>query len=443
MLGKFFSSRFQRAEKVVLYCLCTAALVVAGFPVAAGAQQAYPDIAATSLSGPGSATPLQAISVTYTIRNLGQVDAGGFNLGFYLSSDSAITTADIPIGTVSVCGLPAGAQLTVPVTLTIPSGVPMGTYYLGMAADAEGYVAESDETNNSLAGNLIQIVYNLPDLVPTAVSTTATTVYTGENISASGTVVNYGAPIPCTLHCYTDDDTGEQVCEDRVAFKTAFVLSSDNLLTGHEFAYFYRFGSIAYRGVCGLGTGQSTAVNFDATVNPYLMPGDYNVGLIVDDLQYPMVSQTDVSNDTLVGNNGNKVTVIGPDLVMVDVSGPESARIGDTINVSTTAKTLAGGAPTSDVRFCICTNPDPACTADFLSSCIRCVNRGMSLAPLETSSTVATPMTIWPQYNTLPGIYYIKAFAEIGFMHEDSWFSNEVDRSNNCMVGNQITLTAP
>jgi hypothetical protein len=86
-------------------------------------------------------------------------------MGIYLSVDQDITTGDLFLGRWSRQGLSAGSSRTSSRSLGIPTGLTPGTYYIGAVADYTGVVAESDETNNSLAGNTITIDGGLP---PTA-----------------------------------------------------------------------------------------------------------------------------------------------------------------------------------------------------------------------------------------------------------------------------------
>jgi len=183
----FFMKQFHQARKVVL-CLCAAVLILTGWASPVLAQQAYPDLVAISVTGPSSAGPGQQITVTFTIKNQGPVDAHDFNAGVYLSSDDVITTDDNQLRTVPICGLLTGATLIVPVTVTVPS-VTNGTYYLGLIADIDDNVQESDETNN-IAKSQISISA-APHLSITSISFPAI-AYPGGGAQFSVTVLNDG-----------------------------------------------------------------------------------------------------------------------------------------------------------------------------------------------------------------------------------------------------------
>lgn len=166
----FLLTQIHQARKVLMYCLCTAALILTGLASPASAQQAYPDLVATSVMGPTNSGLGQPISVTFTIVNQGSVDATDFQVGLYLSADATIATSDIPLGNVDICGLHAGATMTVPVTLTVPQNVPNGDYFLGAIANASGTLMEADMANNSVASSQKVHISNAPNPVITSIS---------------------------------------------------------------------------------------------------------------------------------------------------------------------------------------------------------------------------------------------------------------------------------
>ena len=70
----------------------------------------------------------------------------------YLSTDSTITTLDIDTTYGCDTGpLVAGASVTCSGTILLPANLSAGTYYVGMVADANNQVVESNEGNNGTA----------------------------------------------------------------------------------------------------------------------------------------------------------------------------------------------------------------------------------------------------------------------------------------------------
>ncbi len=112
-----------------------------------------PDLTITT--GSPTATPSNVAAgghVTlsgYTIKNIGSLAAGSFSNGFYLSTNSVITSSDKLLDYNSNSGLAAGAEFNWGgPTLTIPASTPPGTYYIGILVDRNNAVTESDEGNN-------------------------------------------------------------------------------------------------------------------------------------------------------------------------------------------------------------------------------------------------------------------------------------------------------
>ena len=90
------------------------------------------------------------LTFTMVLENLGTTKEKGFYVGFYLSPDRSITADDIYIG-YGVVDLRPGESKSGPVPCKIPAGITPGLYYLGVIADPQEKVAESDETNNARA----------------------------------------------------------------------------------------------------------------------------------------------------------------------------------------------------------------------------------------------------------------------------------------------------
>jgi Ca2+-binding RTX toxin-like protein len=89
----------------------------------------------------------------FAVNNVGNVAAGPFSVGVYLSTDPVIGTSDTPLGApLAVSSLGAGASTQMQVSNLLASLTPQataGTYYLGVLADSAGNVAEANEANNT------------------------------------------------------------------------------------------------------------------------------------------------------------------------------------------------------------------------------------------------------------------------------------------------------
>jgi hypothetical protein len=90
----------------------------------------------------------QQVKVEFTYENNGR-STQTRRAGFYLSSDSTITTADTLLATQNFT-LSRDGVFTSQTTLTIPSWLTSGTtYYLGVIIDDNAGLAEVDEANNA------------------------------------------------------------------------------------------------------------------------------------------------------------------------------------------------------------------------------------------------------------------------------------------------------
>lgn len=117
-----------------------------------------PDLMLTSVSNPpASARRGSRFSVTDTIKNFVPPCGSGSTASasvtrYRMSLDAVITTTDpLLTGSRSVPSLVGGSISTGAVTVTIPTSLPLGTYYLGACADGSNTINESSEANNCTA----------------------------------------------------------------------------------------------------------------------------------------------------------------------------------------------------------------------------------------------------------------------------------------------------
>ena len=103
------------------------------------------------------------------VHNQGTAASDSTTMGFYLSNNTTISTADTPLGSVPVGGLAAADTSTVSLELTAPSR--LGTHWVGACVEAVG--GEQDEKNNCSAELEITVVISADLVVSVAVSTEA------------------------------------------------------------------------------------------------------------------------------------------------------------------------------------------------------------------------------------------------------------------------------
>ena len=92
------------------------------------------------------------LTINVRVINDGGADAGSSTLGYYLSSDTTITTSDCKLGTDSVAALAPGAYSNETITIndicTIGC-VSTGTWYVGFIIDETDTVTEDNEGDNT------------------------------------------------------------------------------------------------------------------------------------------------------------------------------------------------------------------------------------------------------------------------------------------------------
>jgi len=107
-------------------------------------------ISSVGINGTTNLTSGDLVPVTYTVANQGMDNAAATELGVYLSTDSAVTTGDLLIGSVDIAALDAGTSDSDSLDFwaPLPGNVADGTYYLAIIADHDDAVAEMTESNN-------------------------------------------------------------------------------------------------------------------------------------------------------------------------------------------------------------------------------------------------------------------------------------------------------
>lgn len=105
---------------------------------------------------PTTAAPGGTVTVSGSLlRNAGTIASDAFEIGYYLSADSTITTDDTRLGGASVEPLSVGVDVEVgEQALEIPAATELGPYFLGVLVDEEDGVPEGDEGNNYVSTRL-------------------------------------------------------------------------------------------------------------------------------------------------------------------------------------------------------------------------------------------------------------------------------------------------
>jgi subtilase family serine protease len=252
-------------------------LVAAGTLDVIATPDPMPDLVVSNMGfGPSDVMPGGTVQLQTTIRNEGDLSAGTFKLGLYLSTDEEISVDDLRIGqrTVFQLGIDFGSASSAP--YTVPGSVVPGDYYVGAIADFQNSVAESEEANNWLKAPGRLRVYvpppPSPDLVVASLSFTPAQVAPGGSISVSSTVENQGA-LPAS------------------SFRVGYYLSTDGTVDTSDVL-------LGFQSIAGLSAEQEFhgTASFDVPAN--LALGPYTVGAIADD-EAKITEGSDSNNTTI------------------------------------------------------------------------------------------------------------------------------------------------
>lgn len=157
-------------------------------------QVTRPDLRVTQVGNPpSSAVPGASIVVSDTTRNASAVSAPASSRTRYLLSlDQTSSANDFALsGDRSVTALGPQAESSGSRSVTLPSVIPAGMYYLIACADATSAIVESDETNNCL-GSAGRVNIGAPDLVVTSLSSPPATAARGSRFPVTDTTENRG-----------------------------------------------------------------------------------------------------------------------------------------------------------------------------------------------------------------------------------------------------------
>lgn len=92
----------------------------------------------------------QVFNVNYSVTNTSSTGVGAFNAGIFFSNDATVATDDFYANTIvfpnGLSGNSTGSGTT---SVGIPSGFSNGTHFIGVIADVNGAISESNESDNS------------------------------------------------------------------------------------------------------------------------------------------------------------------------------------------------------------------------------------------------------------------------------------------------------
>lgn len=366
----------------------TAARIVVGADLVVTAATAAPLIT----------TPGMTVNVTRIVKNRGGAAADPFGVGVYLSADDELDAADRLLATSSVpAGLAPGKIFSGAVSVTMPSNLSAGPYFLIVRADGNGDVADANVANNARATAAIRVVR--PDLTVLSVTAPNATA-PGMNVSVSHVVKNLAPAIgkaPATT-------------------SRLYLSSSASDVTGQP-----PLGDLPVPALAG---GATRTVAAAVQIPPDTAPGTYWVFAHAN----AVTPLEEAADDNNLQRTANPI-LVGADLVVTALTATALTSPNLTLPVRTTVKNRGGQATTdSVVRFYL------TASGELDGNEIPVGMAGTAgLAP-GASVTMTTPLTL--PGNTSIGSTFLVARAD-----GDSQIQ-EADEANN-VLARSLNIQSP
>jgi subtilase family serine protease/photosystem II stability/assembly factor-like uncharacterized protein len=357
-----------------------------------------PDLVVTTVGNPpATVAPGGSFAVTDTVKNQGAMAAGTSATHYYFSTDTARGTSDVALSGSRVApALAAGEQSSGGTSVTLPSAVTSGTYYLLACADDPPAVAESDETNNCRASTstvTVETAHGI-DLVTSQVGDLPATAGPGARFSVTETVKNQGTATAGMSR------TRHYLSLDGVKDATDIRLASSRL-------------------VPSLAAGATSTGTVTVALPTRLAPATYHLLACADDLG--TVAEWNETNNCLASTG--TLVIAGVDLHMTAVSNPPATASMATRFTVTDTVVNEGGLTVRLAMTRYYLSADMVKDdGDFLLSGARFVQ---NLSPGATSTGTVTLIIGMLR---VPGRYHLLACADANDAMAES------DEANNCLA---------
>ena len=355
-------------------------------------------------------------SISTRIKNDGSSSSGSFRWGLYLSTDRTITTSDLLLDDWSQSSISSGSTRSSTKTVTIPSSITGGYYYVGMIVDINNQVSESDENNNDDYDTGRVHVYELADLVPRTTSSSCSTPTTG-------TVGDY---LTSSISIQYENDVSSSHGQSTGTFYWAMYLSTDSTITTSD----TQVGSDQYSSSLSSGSYRTDSLSSSNRIPSTMNAGTYYWGYILD-----VDSDVDEASESNNARTCNQITIQEdlPDLEATSVSTSSSSAImGDTITVQYRIDNIGTDSSGSFYWKLYLSTDSTITTADtyvdeFSESSI---SGGSYRSGYEYNVPIPTGIN--------PGYYYL------GLIADNRGSVNELDETNNIVSSNsRIDIEEP
>jgi YD repeat-containing protein len=298
-------------------------------------QGQRPDLIVSDSASPVGAIAGDTISISYDVKNIGEVAAlADWYDQVYLSTDQTFDAFDTAILSESIqtqTPLAPNATYNIVRDAQIPSYLPPGVYYLIFEVDAFNNQGEVSDGNNL---RIVPITIASPDLTLVTASAPASAA-PGETISVTFQVKN-DSLVPVV------------------------VLGSDYVSLDYANNDTYLLQSVAANANAPLAPGASYERTLNVTIPSNVPTGTAELTFFAD-------GSLSVGESNETNNNFNlPITIIAPDLAVQNATAPASISISQTVNVSWTVKNLGTVIASSNWRDAIYLSLDDTVSANDL-----------------------------------------------------------------------------
>ena len=150
------------------------------------------------------------ITLNYILKNTGNSTTSNFSNYFYLSKDSIYDNQDLSLGSSYLYNILSNTSTNQSVSITIPSGVSIGNYYVIVFADFYNAILETKETNN-ISSTPILVGNSNTDLSISNINLSKSKTTSGGN-----TILNYTINNAGNMNIYSSIYTGFYVSTDSI-----------------------------------------------------------------------------------------------------------------------------------------------------------------------------------------------------------------------------------
>ncbi|MGX9354807.1 LamG-like jellyroll fold domain-containing protein [Roseobacteraceae bacterium S113] len=257
-------------------------------------------------------------TISWQVSNAGDVatDTSSWVDKVYLSFDGVVDDTDILLASVARDGsLSSGATYDASASFTFPVGQE-GPFQLLVVSDADEDITEPDTRSDNVAARQIDLTSPASNLALQTVTPPEGSFVAGEEVSVAWRVINEGE---------STIQSGGEVWADRV------YLSMDQTLDGGDIV----LGEVVRTGPLNVGQSYSVAQSFAL---PPGVSGD--LFIIVEANADGGVFERGATGDNIIVSQSpvGVSSAPSPDLVAVEVEGPDALVPGETVDVTVTVR---------------------------------------------------------------------------------------------------------